>query len=76
MIKKIKFRKAVLTDTAEPPQPAKPSEPSAPAPVPPPPPTDPRLGDKTPAFVEWVRDHDPEEFARRYAGRTTHLGRH
>jgi hypothetical protein len=37
---------------------------------------DPMLGDKTPAYVEWVRDNDPAEFARRYAGRTTHLGYH
>jgi hypothetical protein len=32
------------------------------------------LGDKTPAYVEWLRDNDPEEFARRYSGRRTHLG--
>jgi hypothetical protein len=35
---------------------------------------DPMLGDKTPAYVEWLRDNDPEEFARRYSGRRTHLG--
>ena len=23
------------------------------------------LGDKTPAYVEWMRDHHPEEFAIR-----------
>ncbi len=23
-------------------------------------------GDKTPAYVEWLRDHDPKEFRRRY----------
>lgn len=36
---------------------------------------DPSLGDKTPAVVEWYRDNQPEEFARRYHGRKTHLGR-
>ena len=28
------------------------------------------------ACVEWMRDHHPEEFAIRYAGRRTHLGYH
>lgn len=41
-----------------------------------PPALDPMLGDKTPAFVEWLRDNDPAEFQRRYAGRRTHLGWH
>lgn len=41
-----------------------------------PPEQDPMLGDKTPEFVEWLRDHDPEEFARRYKDRRTHLGWH
>jgi hypothetical protein len=38
-------------------------------------PHDPMMGDKTPAVVEWYRDNDPAEFARRYHGRKTHLGR-
>jgi hypothetical protein len=37
------------------------------------PPIDPRYGDKTPALVEWCRDHDPAEFVRRYGARKTHL---
>lgn len=39
-----------------------------------PPELDPLLGDKTPAYVEWLRDNAPVEFQRRYAGRRTHLG--
>jgi hypothetical protein len=39
-----------------------------------PPDMDPMLGDKTPAYVEWLRDNAPVEFHRRYAGRKTHLG--
>lgn len=39
-----------------------------------PPEVDPLLGDKTPAYVEWLRDNAPVEFHRRYAGRKTHLG--
>jgi len=39
-----------------------------------PPEMDPLLGDKTPAYVEWLRDNAPVEFYRRYAGRKTHLG--
>lgn len=35
---------------------------------------DPKLGDKTPAVVEWYAEHDPAEFKRRYQGRKTHLG--
>ena len=34
---------------------------------------DPQAGDKTPAFVEWLRDNRPEEFAERYKTRRTHL---
>jgi hypothetical protein len=41
-----------------------------------PPELDPLLGDKTPAYVEWLRDNAPVEFHRRYAGRRTHLGYH
>lgn len=44
--------------------------------IPPQPEMDPMLGDKTPAFVEWLRDHRPEEFQTRYEGRRTHLGYH
>lgn len=44
--------------------------------IPPAPDMDPMLGDKTPAYVEWVRDNDPAEFKSRYSGRTTHLGYH
>lgn len=39
-----------------------------------PPEMDPMLGDKTPAYVEWLRDNAPVEFHRRYAGRQTCLG--
>jgi hypothetical protein len=42
---------------------------------PPMPEADPMLGDKTPELVEWYRDNDPDEYARRYRGRKTHLGR-
>lgn len=38
-----------------------------------PPALDPMLGDKTPAYVEWLRDNDPEAFAARYKDRKTHL---
>ena len=34
---------------------------------------DPAQGDKTPAVVEWYRDHAPEEYKRRYVGRKIHL---
>lgn len=44
--------------------------------IPPAPELDPMLGDKTPAFVEWMRDYHPQDFAIRYAGRRTHLGYH
>jgi hypothetical protein len=59
----------VLTDT----EPAEIAETST-ATVPPE--LDPLLGDKTPAYVEWLRDNAPVEFHRRYAGRKTHLGYH
>lgn len=42
--------------------------------IPPCPPYDPNFGDKTPAVVEWYREHRPDEFATKYAGRKTHLG--
>jgi hypothetical protein len=44
--------------------------------IPPRPEMDPMLGDKTIELVEWLRDHHPQEFAIRYAGRRTHLGYH
>lgn len=40
---------------------------------PPPPPMDPRLGDKTPAWMEWLGHYFPEEFKKRFKGRKTHL---
>ena len=40
---------------------------------PPPPPMDPRLGDKTPAWMEWLGHYFPEEFRKRFKGRKTHL---
>ena len=54
----------------------KPDSKPAPKPIPPAPEMEQMLGDKTPAYVEWMRDHHPEEFAVRYAGRRTHLGYH
>lgn len=50
-----------------------PSSDDAPLDIPPCPTADPRWGDKTPEVVEWYRNHDPEEYARRYEGRQTHL---
>jgi hypothetical protein len=34
---------------------------------------DPKFGDKTPAYMEWLEKHNPEEFKKRYKGRKTHL---
>jgi hypothetical protein len=34
-----------------------------------PPEQDPRMGDKTPAYVEWMFKHKPEEAKKLYAGR-------
>lgn len=59
--------RAVLTDTA-------PTETPETSNATLPPEMDPMLGDKTPAYVEWLRDNAPVEFQRRYAGRRTHLG--
>jgi hypothetical protein len=59
--------RAVLTDTT-------PAEIPATSQATVPPEMDPQLGDKTPAYVEWLRDNAPVEFQRRYAGRKTHLG--
>lgn len=41
--------------------------------APPMPAMEPDMGDKTPAVVEWYRDYWPEEYARRYKDRKTHL---
>jgi hypothetical protein len=37
--------------------------------IPPAPEMDVRLGDKTPAYIEWLAKYNPEEFKKRYAGR-------
>lgn len=42
---------------------------SAPTAIPPCPPMDHRYGDKTPAVVAWYREHKPDEYATKYAGR-------
>lgn len=42
--------------------------------IPPCPPEDLRYGDKTPSVVAWFKEHNPDEFARKYANRKTHLG--
>jgi hypothetical protein len=34
-------------------------------------PGDPSMGDKTPAVMDWYREHAPEEYARRYGNRVT-----
>ena len=40
---------------------------------PPEPPMDPRLGDKTPAYMQWLGTYFPEKYRARYKGRKTHL---
>ncbi len=35
------------------------------------PPMDPRMGDKTPAWMQWLRDTHPEDFKKRYQNRKT-----
>jgi hypothetical protein len=42
--------------------------------IPPQPELDLMLGDKTHAYVEWMRDYHPDQFKTQYANRTTHLG--
>jgi hypothetical protein len=37
--------------------------------IPPAPEMDVRMGDKTPAYVEWLAKYNPEEFRKRYVGR-------
>lgn len=56
------------------PEPERMAEPVPDPVIPPCPEEDPRLGDKTPAVVEWLAQYHPEEYRRRYAGRRTHLG--
>lgn len=41
--------------------------------IPPPPDMDPRLGDKTPAYMAWMETHFPEKYKEQYKGRRTHL---
>jgi hypothetical protein len=41
--------------------------------IPPPPEMHPKLGDKTPAYVNWIRTYFPAEYEERYKGRKTHL---
>lgn len=50
------------------------SKKSEPKTIPPQPELDLMLGDKTRAYVEWLRDFYPEQFVTQYANRTTHLG--
>ena len=58
---------AVSVKQEDPTQPMEPSPP--PQEVPPAPEMDPRLGDKTPAYMEWLAKFFPEDFKKRYAGR-------
>lgn len=41
--------------------------------IPPAPELDPQAGDKTPAYVEWLREWHPEEYAERFSHRKHHL---
>jgi hypothetical protein len=41
--------------------------------IPPPPALDPQAGDKTPAYVEWLRQYHPEEYVARFSTRKHHL---
>jgi len=55
--------------------PKQPMEPSPPPhlEVPRAPELHPKLGDKTPAYMEWLATYRPEEFDKKYRGRKTHL---
>lgn len=41
--------------------------------IPPEPEMDPKLGDKTPAWMQWLATYFPEKFKVRFKGRKTHL---
>jgi hypothetical protein len=41
--------------------------------IPPAPALDPQAGDKTPAYVEWLREYHPEEYVARFSARKHHL---
>src|SRR5262245_392862 len=43
--------------------------------IPPEPPMDPRMGDKTPAYMEWLSKYHPELYEARYKGRKTPVGK-
>ena len=47
--------------------------PTPPPVIPPEPPMNPRLGDKTPAWMQWLGTYYPEKFKERFKGRKTHL---
>jgi hypothetical protein len=40
---------------------------------PPAPRMDPKLGDKTPAYIEWFKKYFPDDYVAKYKGRRTHL---
>ena len=50
-----------------------PKEADLPEGAPPMPDMDPMMGDKTPAVVDWFKQHWPEEYEKRYKLRKTHL---
>lgn len=58
---------AVSVKTEDPKQPMEPSP--SPQEVPLAPEMDPRLGDKTPAYMQWMAKFHPEKFKKQYAGR-------
>ena len=44
-----------------------------PSEVPPAPEMDPKLGDKTPAYMQWLGTYFPEKYKEQFKGRKTHL---